>query len=538
MQRIYSFGLLSTAMLCLLSTFPALGLAASKATADNAKSEPNVERETEKLKKPSPHKQYGEELFSQVVKKAQHMATKPYKEWNRKLPKSLQNLTYDQYRDIRFKPSQSLWRAEKLQFEVQFFFRAFIFDKGVKINIIDGDQITAFPYTNDLFDFGKNKIPGDLPENLGFAGFRLHYPLHGKEYYDEVAVFLGASYFRAVGQNQNYGISLRGLAIDTGLPKKEEFPVFSEFWLIKPAPDAHHITLFALLNSPSITGAYQFTIIPGAATRMDVHAELFARAQIEKLGIAPLTSMFLHGDLKTNLVDDYRPEVHDSEGLLIASGNGEWLWRPLDNSSKLRISSFQTTNPKGFGLLQRDRNFDHYQDLESNYHRRPSAWVIPRGDWGDGRVELVEIPSDSEKYDNIVAFWVPAQPITAGSKLSIDYQLSLELDGAGNPPAGKTVASRTGAGGNVDLNPSIRKFVLDFAGGPMDKLDPATEVEAVISASEGKIVNQFVQYNPISRTWRTSFELLPKNADTVELRCFLKHNDDILTETWSYQWNR
>ena len=476
--------------------------------------------------------------FANVHRRAANLATKPYKENGNALPDSLRDMSYDQYRDIRFRPDKALWRDIDLPFEAQFFFRGFLFQKQVKINTIDMDVVIPVNYSNDLFDFGKTPMPKALSPNLGFAGFRLHYPLHRDNYYDEVAVFLGASYFRAVGQEQHYGISLRGLAIDTGLPTKEEFPVFKEFWIQKPDKSAKEITVYALLDSPSVTGAYEFIIQPGAATNIEVKARIFTRTAVKKLGIAPLTSMFLHGEPKSHTIDDYRPEVHDSDGLLLAAGNGEWIWRPLDNPANLRISSFQTTNPKGFGLLQRDRVFEHYQDLESKYQRRPSAWVEPIGDWGEGMIQLVEIPSDSEKNDNMVAFWVPSKPIEAGQKLRFDYRLSLELEKIGQPPAGKTISTRIGAGGTVDLDPKRRKFVLDFAGKALDKFGPDTPINAIVSTSAGKIENKVVQYNEHSGGWRVYFELIPGKETSIELRSFLKLEQDILTETWSYQWNK
>lgn len=476
--------------------------------------------------------------FADVHKQAAQLATKPYIKNTDTLPEALRQFSYDQYRDIRYRPDKALWRDEDLPFEAQFFFRGFLFEKRVKINTIDQGFVKPVNYSNDLFDFGKTTVPKALSPDLGFAGFRLHYPLHRDNYYDEIAVFLGASYFRAVGQEQHYGISLRGLAIDTGLPTKEEFPVFREFWIQKPDKSAKEITIYALLDSPSVTGAYQFTLLPGAATNIDVKARLFTRTAIKKLGIAPLTSMFLHDKARTSNIDDYRPKVHDSDGLLVAAGNGEWIWRPLNNPSNLSISSFQTTDPKGFGLLQRDRVFDHYQDLESDYQRRPSAWVEPIGNWGEGMIQLVEIPSDSEKNDNIVAFWVPSTPIEAGQKLRFDYRLSLELQQPARPPAGKTIATRIGAGGTVDLDPERRKFVIDFVGESLEKYDADTPMDAIVSVSAGKIENKVIQYNEHSGSWRVYFELIPGKETAIELRSFLKMEKHILTETWSYQWNK
>jgi glucans biosynthesis protein len=474
--------------------------------------------------------------FADVRRRAETLAASSFAAPTDELPPGFQNLTYDQYRDIRFRPEKSLWRDEGLPFEVQLFPRGSIFSRKVIVNIVDAGEVIPIAYSNDLFDFGHNPVPENPPVDLGFAGFRLRYPLRQDSHYDELAVFLGASYFRAVGQNQVWGLSARGLAIDTGLSKPEEFPVFREFWIVKPDKDATEITVYALLDSGSVTGAYRFIIRPGRATTMEVKTDLFMRKTMEKLGVAPLTSMFYHGENTEVRVDDFRPEVHDSDGLLIATGGGEWIWRPLNNPAKLQISSFQDTNPHGFGLQQRDRSFDHYQDLETHGEKRPSAWVEPIGDWGKGTVQLVEIPSDSEKYDNIVTFWVPDKPTEAGQELAYEYRLFFELDDPGRPPAGKTLATRIGVGGAADLSPGIRKFVLDFGGKALEELAPETPVEAVVNTSSGKVTNTTVHKNEVTGGWRVFFELVPDNRNPAELRCFLKLKDNVLTETWSYHW--
>ncbi len=474
--------------------------------------------------------------FVDVYRRAEEMAAKPFADDESKLPKAIGALSYDEHRDIRFQPEKALWRDEGLPFEVQFFHRGFLFKRRVIVNSVEDGKVTPVAYSKELFDYGANTFPDELPPDLGFAGFRLHYPLNRDNYYDEVAVFLGASYFRAIGQNQNYGLSGRGLAIDAGLPKAEEFPVFREFWIEKPKRDATEIIVYALLDSKSVTGAYRFVIRPGRETVMDVKTRVFMREKVQRLGIAPLTSMFFHGENTNRFIDDFRPEVHDSDGLLIEMGSGEWIWRPLNNLKKLRVSSFQDTNPRGFGLLQRDRNFDHYQDLEAFYQKRPSVWVEPIKDWGKGIIQLIEIPSKSEKYDNIVAFWVPDKPVEPGQEWAFDYRLYFALEQSGRPPAGRVWMTRIGAGGVVDLDSKRRKFVVDFRGESLEKIDPETSVEGFVSVSSGKIINKLVYKNQFTGGWRVVFELIPENDDPVELRCFLRSAGDVLTETWSYQW--
>jgi glucans biosynthesis protein len=480
--------------------------------------------------------------FAEVRRRAAALASRPFEDQQDVLPPAVRHLSYDQYRDIRFRPQKALWRDAGLSFQVQFFQRA-SFDfmdaplAKVVINIVDQGHVVRVPYISEMFDFGRTVVT-ELPADLGFAGFRIHYPLHRADYYDEVAVFLGASYFRALGQQQHYGLSARGLAIDTGLAKAEEFPRFREFWLEKPQPNATAMTVYALLDGKSVTGAYQFTIRPGKDTVFEVKAHVFMRAEVEKIGFAPLTSMFFTGEGTERFFDDFRPEVHDSDGLLLATGHAEWLWRPLANPTRIRVSSFRDTNPRGFGLLQRDRDFDHYQDLESAYQTRPSVWIEPLGEWGTGAVQLVELPSDSEKHDNIVAFWVPAERAEAGKEWQFAYRMAFFLDTSGLPPGGRTYATRIGVGGySGESEPDKRKFVIDFAGGRLSDLDPTAPVEAVVTASAGRVDNQTVQRNDFIDGWRVFFDLKPAGEAPVELRCFLKVGEDALTETWSYQWN-
>ncbi|MEZ5584205.1 MAG: glucan biosynthesis protein G [Candidatus Competibacteraceae bacterium] len=448
--------------------------------------------------------------FADVHRRAANLAQQPYREPDHPIPAFLRELSYDHYRDIRFRADKGLWRDDGLPFEVQFAHPGFLFLQPVKINVVEEGEVKPIPFREEWFDYGTNTFPEPLPPDLGFAGFRLHYPLHRDSYYDEVAVFLGASYFRAVGQQQTYGLSARGLAIDTGLPKAEEFPSFREFWLEKPQPDATEITLYALLDSPSVTGAYRFVVKPGPATVIDVKAQLFLREAVEKFAVAPLTSMFFHGEPTERFMDDFRPEVHDSDGLLLALGSGEWLWRPLNNPTRLQTSAFRDNNPRGFGLLQRDRDFNDYQDLEAHYQQRPSVWVEPLGEWGPGFVELVEIPADAERYDNIVAFWVPEQPLDSNSTFTTEYRLYFALQLDRKPPGGKTLATRIGAGGVIGSDPSRRLFVLDFGGPVLADLPEQTPIKALVSASAGKIENVVVTKNPHTAGWRASLSCCRK----------------------------
>ena len=476
--------------------------------------------------------------FEDVVQIARRLSTKTYIDPSSALPDAWKDLDYDDYRKITFRNKRALWKGDSL-FELEFFHPGFYYDQPVRINVIDQDETSAVPYSADLFDFGDLDTSEMPTDGLGFAGFRINYPLNSIQNH-EFAVFLGASYFRVVGREQRYGLSLRGLAVNTATGGGEEFPVFREFWIQRPSPTATTLTLYALLDGPSITGAYRFVLRPSTISQVDVKAVLFPRRDIAKLGIAPLTSMFFYGEDHTYRVDDFRPEVHDSDGLMMQSSGGEWLWRPLVNRRNLSISSFFDTNPRGFGLSQRDRDFNNYQDFEALYHQRASVWVQPLSDWGAGRVELVEIPTDQEINDNIVAYWVPQQPVTGGQRLEFSYVANAYLDHADWPPGGRSEATRTGSARHAAQQQPAdsRLFVIDFAQGDLPALSETQPVTAVVSASSGSISEPIVQKNEHTGGWRVFFYFHPEGSDAADLRCFLKLRDAVLTETWNYLWKR
>ena len=473
--------------------------------------------------------------FNDVAARAKQLAAEPFRKPDGKLPKDLQDLDYDQYRDIRFKPDHAHWRDEKLPFELQFFHQGLYYDRPVKIHEIDGGVAKEIHFNPDDFDYGSNKVDTSHFRELGFAGFRVHYALNSPKYKDEVLVFLGASYFRALGKGQRYGLSARGLAVDTGLISGEEFPRFSEFWIVKPEPNAKELTIYALLNSKRMAGAYRFVLKPGGETSMDTRSRIYLRENVTKLGIAPLTSMFFFSENQHADREDYRPEVHDSDGLSIASGTGEWLWRPLVNPKRLLVTSFSMSNPQGFGLMQRDRQFDHYQDLEVRYDLRPSVWVEPRGAWGAGRVELVQIPTPDETNDNIVAYWVPDAPPPAGQPLDFEYRLYWQLDHDKRPPLSWVTQTRRGRGLTRNNDGSIG-FVLDFEGPALDRLAPDAKVEGVVSVDgNGELLERQTFRNEATGGWRVNLRLRRVDSDKpVELRAYLKGDNNTLSETWSY----
>ncbi len=463
--------------------------------------------------------------------RARELASKPYQPSKVQLPEPLIELTYDQYRDIRFLANESLWLEKNLPFTAQFFHPGFYYKTPARVFEVVEERAKEIRYSPTLFDFGRNKPDRSLLKGLGFAGFRVHYPLNAADRRDELIAFQGGTYFRAVGHGMRYGVSARGLAIATASEEGEEFPSFTEFYLERPVTD-NSLVIHALLNSVSTTGVYTFTVRPGEITVTDVSLMLYPRKRLGRVGLAPLTSMYFFGANDRIGVDDFRPEVHDSDGLMISNGRGEWLWRPLDNPVRLRISSFLDHNPQGFGLMQRNRDFASYQDLESRYEMRPCLWVEPVGSWGEGVVKLVEIPTANEINDNIVVFWEPKDPPNAGSEWPLTYRLHWCRQTPVNFNTALVVATRVGHGESE----RARKFVIDFAGEKLPKVADAP-LTAEVWASRGTVKNIVSQFNEVTGNWRAFFELIPEGRDPIELRCFLQLGEAALSETWTYQWS-
>jgi glucans biosynthesis protein len=465
-----------------------------------------------------------------VVEAARSLAATDFAKPAIELPEPFKALSYDQYRDIRFRADQAIWRGEKLDFELQLFPMGWLYEMPVELNIIE-DGVPRKLVANDrLFSLGP--LIGEGPEAapFGFSGFRVHGPINRADYYDEFVVFQGASYLRAVGRGQNYGASARGLAINTARPGGEEFPFFRTFWIEKPKPGTPQMIVHALLDSPSTTGAFRFVIQAGEATVMDVEATLFPRKGVPHVGFAPLTSMFLHGPADPRPMLDFRPEVHDSEGLAIWNGSGELIWRPLVNPKTLQISAFMDKDPKGFGLWQRDRAFASYQDLEAHYQRRPSVWVEPKGGWGEGFIELVEIPVEDEIHDNIAVYWKPAKGLEAGQQVKFDYRLHWANHVPATWAASRVAKTRIGAA----KKPGNFLFVIDFEGQAVTDIRDLPVADA--TASTGTISNVVVQRNADLPGVRVSFELSPDGSELVELRLVLKAAEQTLSESWLYRW--
>jgi periplasmic glucans biosynthesis protein len=470
--------------------------------------------------------------FDDLAALARKQARAAYRAPRRDQPAELQALNYDEYRDIRFRPDHALWRSESLPFDVMFFHVGKA-NEPVRMNEV-ANSPRHIRYEAADFDYGKNTLSPDEWGDLDYAGLRVHYHLNGPTYKDELLVFLGASYFRALAAGTRYGLSARGLAVDTVGAEREEFPRFTEFWLVKPASDAPTLRIFALLDSPRVSGAYQFDVLPGEETVVDVRTRLYLRAPVGTLGVAPLTSMYQFGENQPHRLD-FRPEVHDSDGLMAASGEGEWLWRPLINPQQTLATSFSMRELRGFGLMQRDRTFDSYEDSEARYELRPSAWIEPVGSWGPGRVELVQIHTPDETNDNIVAYWVPDRLPAPGQPLDFAYRLHWQGAGVMQRPPGAWVAQTRVGRGYAELADNELQYIVDFRGPSLVALPAGAPVRAVVSAPvNGEIVETNAYYIEATGAWRMQVRVRQLDVTKpTELRGFLLHGADVLTETWS-----
>jgi len=496
----------------------------------------------------------GEVNLDYVIKRAEERARHPFHSPRADLPKVLRqdNLDYDKYRQIRFRRNQALWRVENLPFRIEFLHPGYLYQEPVHVYEFTATHLQPIRFVQDFFDYGDLNIQNEIPANTGYAGFRVLYQLNETNQWDELGAFLGASYFRLLGKDQRYGQSARGLALDCGeMDRPEEFPIFTDWWLGKPKEDDTELTLFALLDSVSCTGAYRFVIHPGETTTADVTAVLFfrepkeileanpkQRLPVKTIGLAPLTSMFWFGENSERKFDDYRPEVHDADGLLVHMGNGEVLWRPLDDPPILRHQIFYAPHIRGFGLLQRERSFAAYQDMFNLFQMEPSVWVEPHGDWGDGDLHLVELSANYEGLDNIVAFWDPKNKPAPMQQYRFGYTLYWEMGAAEvKLSENRVVATRIGLDSG---NSNTRLIMIDFTGPKLDAIPPNNPPTAIASCStNAAIVENQVLRNTFLKTWRVVLKMQPKpgNTDPVDIRCTLQNGTNILSETWTYQWS-
>lgn len=474
-------------------------------------------------------------LFSRLKEQARALAAQaaPAREEER-LPRFLADLDYERYLRIHVPAEQSLWHGEPLRFRVQFFHPGYLYREPVGVSVVERDDLREIPFNPSYFDYSRVQLPGPVPEELSFAGIRLLYPLHRATQMDEVAVFLGMSYFRLLGARQVFGASLRGLAIDTAEPGGEEFPRFSHFFVERPGEGADHIRVYGLLESRRVTGAFAFLIRPGEVTDAEVRASLYFREEVKKVGVAALTSMFLFGENRTRFFPDFRPEVHDSDGLLVKTREQGWLWRPLHHPQKVhRVTEFP--DALEFGLLQRDRCFDHYQDLEARSELRPSLWVRPKGDWGPGRVELVEIPSEHEGNDNIVVYWVPERRYVPQEEVRFHYTASACL---AQPMLAGEDLWRV-ADTRLEAKGQAVRYVLEFTAGPRVLTARARSLIGLrVAAEKGEILHQNLQVNQATGGMRVVFDHVPAGEELGDLRVQLLADQRIISETWVYPAGR
>jgi glucans biosynthesis protein len=488
-----------------------------------------------------------------VAQRALERAQTPFHSPRADLPKVLRqdNLDYDKYREIRFRRDRALWSADDLPFRIEFFHPGYLYQEPVHVNEFTLTHTQPIRFVQDFFDYGKLNIANQIPTKTGYAGFRVLYPLNQPGQLDELGAFLGASYFRLLGKNQRYGESARGLALDSGEgDRSEEFPIFTDWWLGKPNPGDTELHLFAILDSVSCAGAYEFYIHPGDTTTANVRAVLYFRetnnvTAVDKnrrpsktIGLAPLTSMFWFGKDTERKFDDYRTEVHDSDGLLVHMGNGEIFWRPLDNPPATRHQVFSAPNIKGFGLLQRERNFAAYQDMFNLYHEVPSVWVEPEGNWGEGDLHLVELSTSYEGLDNIVAFWDPKNKPAPLQPLRFGYTLHWEGGDADlKRSENRVVSTRIGPDAQF---PGARQFVIDFDGPQLDAIPENRPPTVIANCSAGAtIVDSFVTRNEFLGTWRVILKMQPRpgSKEAIDLRCTLQQGTNVVGETWTYQWS-
>jgi glucans biosynthesis protein len=473
---------------------------------------------------------FSEEMLDAL---AREVAAKPYAK-RPLVPQEWRELTYDQYRAIRFDTARAFWAGTDSTLEFDLFPPGLYFPHSVEVNMVEDGIARRVPFDMSLYE--KHEIvPDDLPvdDRLGYSGVRLRAEIAKPGFFQEYAVFQGASYFRVIPRDLVYGLSARGLAVNTAAPEGEEFPDFTRFWIERAAPGAQRHRIHALMESPSVTGMYHFTLDPyGDSADVDVRCTLWPRVALANVGIAPLTSMFYFDATMRDRFNDFRPAVHDSNGLTILNGNGEMLWRPLANPRQLQVSSFVDSNPQGFGLAQRARRYSDFHDLEAMYHRRPSVWITPGEDWGEGAITLVEIPTDKEIFDNIVAYWRPREPLAKGSEHAFSYHMSWTGEIPEQKPVARVLGTRIGRGFPHNLHQLVTIDFAPHAALPEDYDDLAIHIHSPRLETS----HALIQRNPETGGPRLAFSFDPGDVEVAEIRAQLFHEGRGVSEVWLYRW--
>jgi glucans biosynthesis protein len=465
--------------------------------------------------------------FAALKDEARRLSTTAWSDPGADVAQRYRDLPFEQYREIRWKRDRLIWRDDRLAFRLEPMAAGSVYNRSVRLFLVDGGKALPISADGEQFDWGAVKPPEE-GSPVPLSGVRLRRLGNSPERTPEFAVFQGASYFKALAKGLHYGLTARGLAINTADPDGEIFPGFTRFYVERPDDNAQSIRLYALLEAKPVVGAYRFTLRPGDETAIDVELTLFPREEMTHIGLGALNTMFLFGGIGRTRFDDVRQAVHLSDGLAVLNGQGERLWRPTANPKNLQISAFADENPLGFGLVQRARDFTDYLDLDNRWDLKPSAWVEPVGDWGKGSVVLVEIPSDGEIHENVVAYWRPKAKLPAGQEFSAAYRLHWRGDGILPSDLGWVDDTREGQGNQTGW----RRYAIDFVG-PMPSAD---RVKLVASTSAGRIVAPSLKPNPVTGGFSVVFDLDPRNAPLAELRVQLTDGTKPVSETWLYRW--
>jgi periplasmic glucans biosynthesis protein len=462
-----------------------------------------------------------------VLKAAAQLAAAPFKAPDAPLPSLFSGLNFDQYASIRRVPGSAIWADDKVGFSLEPLHRGFVYTTPIAINIVENGLSQRVIYEAADFDFGKLQPPAAMGD-LGFSGLRIL--TASDQGFQDAAIFQGASFYRSRAKGQNFGVTARGLAIRTGDEPGEEFPLFREFWIEKPAPATNTLTMYALLDSASMTGAYRFTIRPMETTIIDTEMTLIARVATDKFGVGAMAAAYLFSGLDHRRPDDWRAGVYEATGLQILSGKGEWLWRPVSNRETLQISAFADLNPRGFGLLQRSRTFDAFFDDEGRWELCPTLWIEPIGDWGDGDLRLLEIPAASENNANIIAQWRPKAAMAAGASQALAYRQFWCWTPPSRPPLAVCTSSRSGKIG------ARQRFTVEMTGDAFADPQKAASATADIQANPGKIASFRLYPYKDRRSVRVVFDLEPGSEPFSELRLTLNVDNQPASETWLYRW--
>ena len=469
-----------------------------------------------------------------VVEYARALSKKPYRAPSADLPDAFSNLSYEQFVGIKHQPGTAIWAHEALGYAIEPLHRGFVFTTPMELNVVENGAVRRLPYTPTAFDFGSVKPPAE-PKDIGFSGFRVLRKREGQPDVG-VATFQGASFFRAIAIGEIYGPSARGLSIRTADPKGEEFPLFRAVWIEQPTLAADALVIHAVLDSESVSGAYRFTLRAGEATIIDTECTLFPRVALDHIGVATMMATHVAGPLDHRLNDDVRPGIFDVAGLQILNGRDEWLWRPVSNRETLQLSAFVDENPRGFGFLQRDRQFARFLDDDNHWEMRPSLWIEPIGDWGAGTVVLVEIPSDSEVNQNIIAYWRPAAPLAAGSEVQYAYRQFWCWTPPDRPSNAVVTLSRGGRPGGAPANTRRRRFMVDFTGDTIAAQQQSSDIVPALAAAPGNISAVRTFMNRDRKTYRVLFDVDPGSDASSELRLQLEVQGKPISETWLYRW--